>query len=226
MNLLTYRPPPMNSNPTLRQRLRYRFDNTMSKGTPALVAWFRTGDARSGGDLRRAGRGDPRSARSATRVNVGFWRQLFNTLVHAFDSSAFGSDPGGWPFVLSMIGGDDRRDLHPQCSDRCDLGRVRRSPPGSCARAGRSSSSGHTLILGWSEAVFTIISGLAIAKESESHPVIVVMADRDKVEMEDAIGPRSAGPGRPGWYVVAEFASTSPISTSLTPRRPFDHRAR
>lgn len=28
------------ATPTLRQRLRYRFDNTMSRGTPALVGWL------------------------------------------------------------------------------------------------------------------------------------------------------------------------------------------
>src|SRR4051794_40055157 len=28
------------AKPTLRQRLRYRFDNTMSRGTPALVGWL------------------------------------------------------------------------------------------------------------------------------------------------------------------------------------------
>jgi Castor and Pollux protein voltage-gated ion channel component len=45
----------------------------------------------------------------------------------------------------------------------------------------------HTLILGWSERVFTIISELAIANESRQHPSIVILAERDKAEMEDAI---------------------------------------
>ena len=177
----------MNSNPTLRQRLRYRFDNTMSKGTPALVAWL--GLATLGLVVIFA------VLVVVTQIGPvgdegerpGFWRQLFNTLVHTFDSSAFGSDPGGWPFVLSMIGVTIGgifilSALIGVISAGFDA-RLQE------LRKGRSFviESGHTLILGWSEAVFTIISELAIAKESESHPVIVVMADRDKVEMEDAI---------------------------------------
>ena len=56
-------------------------------------------------------------------------------------------------------------------------------------RKGRSRvlESDHTLILGWSETVFTIVSELAIANESRTRPAIVIMADEDKVEMEDAI---------------------------------------
>jgi voltage-gated potassium channel Kch len=56
-------------------------------------------------------------------------------------------------------------------------------------RKGRSLvlESGHTLILGWSETIFTVISELAIANENERNPSIVVLADHDKVEMEDAI---------------------------------------
>ena len=56
-------------------------------------------------------------------------------------------------------------------------------------RKGRSRvlENEHTLILGWSPKVFSIISELVIANESRRNPVIVVVADRDKVEMEDDI---------------------------------------
>ena len=45
----------------------------------------------------------------------------------------------------------------------------------------------HTLILGWSPRVFVIISELVLANESRSNPSIVVLAERPKAEMEDAI---------------------------------------
>ena len=45
----------------------------------------------------------------------------------------------------------------------------------------------HTLILGWSTKVFTIISELTIANENQKRPRVVVLADKDKVEMEDEI---------------------------------------
>ena len=56
-------------------------------------------------------------------------------------------------------------------------------------RKGRSRviESDHTLILGWSPKVFPIISELVIANESRKKSTIVLLADGDKVEMEDAI---------------------------------------
>lgn len=47
--------------------------------------------------------------------------------------------------------------------------------------------SNHTLILGWSEKIFPIISELIIANENQKRPVIVILASKDKVEMEDEI---------------------------------------
>ena len=41
------------------------------------------------------------------------------------------------------------------------------------------------MILGWSDSIFTIVRELTIANESRRRPVIVVLADRDKVEMEE-----------------------------------------
>jgi len=46
---------------------------------------------------------------------------------------------------------------------------------------------GHTLILGWSEKIFPIISELVIANGNQKDPVIVILASKDKVEMEDEI---------------------------------------
>jgi hypothetical protein len=60
-------------------------------------------------------------------------------------------------------------------------------------RKGRSRvlENDHTLILGWSPQIFTIISELVIANENRKRgAVIVILADQDKVEMEDAIRDR------------------------------------
>ncbi len=61
-------------------------------------------------------------------------------------------------------------------------------------RKGRSMvlERDHTVILGWSDTIFTILSELAVANESEKDPVVVILADQDKVEMEDAIRERVA----------------------------------
>ena len=56
-------------------------------------------------------------------------------------------------------------------------------------RKGRSFviEQGHTLILGWSAKIFGIISELVIANENQKNLRIVILADMDKVEMEDEI---------------------------------------
>ena len=56
-------------------------------------------------------------------------------------------------------------------------------------RKGRSSvlEDDHTVILGWSAQIFDVISEIVLANANKRHQRIVVLADRDKVEMEDEI---------------------------------------
>jgi voltage-gated potassium channel Kch len=56
-------------------------------------------------------------------------------------------------------------------------------------RKGRSFviEKDHQVILGWSSSVFTIISELVVANENQKKPRIVVLAEKDKVEMEEEI---------------------------------------
>ena len=56
-------------------------------------------------------------------------------------------------------------------------------------RKGRSQvlENDHTIILNWSPSIFDIISELVVANASRKRPRIVIMADKDKVEMEDEI---------------------------------------
>ena len=65
-------------------------------------------------------------------------------------------------------------------------------------RKGRSIvvESGHTVILGWSPQIFTIVSELVLASANQRRSSIVVLADRDKVEMEDEIRHRVGPTGR------------------------------
>ena len=56
-------------------------------------------------------------------------------------------------------------------------------------RKGRSQvlENDHTIILNWSPSIFDIISELVVANTSRKRPRIVIMANKDKVEMEDEI---------------------------------------
>ena len=78
-------------------------------------------------------------------------------------------------------------------------------------RRGRSLvlEKDHTVILGWSDSVFTIVRELTLANESRHRPVIVVLADRDKVEMEEDI--RDKVPDLRGTRVVCRSGSPMDI---------------
>jgi len=60
----------------------------------------------------------------------------------------------------------------------------------------RVVEKGHTVILGWSEQVHIIISELVIPNENQKRSCLVVLANRDKVEMEDDIRGKVGDLGR------------------------------
>ena len=65
-------------------------------------------------------------------------------------------------------------------------------------RKGRSHvlESDHTVILGWNSKIFHIVHEICVANESRSKAAIVILADGDKVEMEDAIRARVKNHGK------------------------------
>ncbi|WP_443059939.1 CASTOR/POLLUX-related putative ion channel [Streptomyces sp. NBC_00467] len=56
-------------------------------------------------------------------------------------------------------------------------------------RRGHSTvlESGHTVVLGWSEQMQTVVSELVAANAGLRHSIVVVLADRDPAEMEDIL---------------------------------------
>jgi len=128
--------------------------------------------------------------------HTGFLRQLLYTLEHSMDTGAIENDNGGWPFTLAMlavtiVGIFIVSALIGVIATAFDVKLEE-------LRKGRSFviEHDHTLILGWSEAVFTIVGELAIANESEKNPVVVILADEDKVEMEEAIASKVGDTGK------------------------------
>ena len=176
--------------PTFKQRFQYWFDNYMSRGTVALIgglavlslviifiaaAIIRIGAIAMDGE-------------SAPSFGEAAWMSLMRTL----DAGTMGGDTGpgfrivmllvtiGGIFIVSTLIGILSNGLEERIEE---------------LRKGRSLvlESGHTLILGWTPQIFTIISELVAANESrKSGAVIVILADQDKVEMEDAINERIA----------------------------------
>jgi voltage-gated potassium channel Kch len=174
-------------NATLRQKLRYRFDNTMSRGTPALVGWLGVLTLLLVAAFTLVvliGRLAPQDGNGQRPGLIG---QGFKTMVHALDPGTIGGDSGKWPFLLAMFG----ITVAGLFVVSALIGVIATGLDNRIEglRKGRSLviEDDHTLILGWSETVFTILSELTLANESEEDPVVVILSELDRVEMEDQI---------------------------------------
>ncbi len=190
--------------PKLRERLRYQFDNSMSRGTPALIAWlcvttvvlilaftvivaiFRL---RSPDDPARP-----------------FFRDLMQNLFHALDPGTVAGDgAASWQFLLTML----VLTIAGLFIVSALIGVIATGIDAKLAdlRRGRSTvlEQDHTVILGWSDSIFTIVSELTLANESRRKPVIVILADRDKVEMEEIL--RAKVPDLRGTRVICRSGS-------------------
>lgn len=176
----------------LSARLRYAFDNYMSRGTIALIVGlfvlslliivFVTVVVLLSGFLRGF------TETEGIDFAELFWRSLLRTL----DPGTMGGDTGSVPFVLSML----VVTLGGIFIVATLIGVISTGIEGKLdeLRKGHSKvlESNHTVILGWSRQVFEIIGEIVLANENQRRPCIVVLADKDKVEMEDEIRQRVA----------------------------------
>jgi voltage-gated potassium channel Kch len=178
----------MTTTPSAGERLRYWFDNWMARGPIALMALLGIATVAFVAILGTIAwivltliRDDNLGDTSAGPLDL-IWRSLMRTL----DPGTMGGDTG-WPFRIMMlivtIGGlVIVASLIGIVSGAFDS-KVEE------LRKGRSRvlEHDHTLILGWSTKVFPIIREICTANLSRGKSAIVILADRDKVEMEDDI---------------------------------------
>lgn len=174
----------------LRERARYRFDRFMERGTIALLAGlFVLSLAIIVGVavLLVVVRGD--DGRDLPQL---LWMSLLRTL----DPGTMGADKGSAGFVLGMLA----VTLGGIFVISALIGILNAGLQGRLAelRKGRSRvlESDHVLVLGWSQQIFTVLGELIEAGAGRARTSIVVLADRDRVEMEDAIRDRVAIPRR------------------------------
>jgi voltage-gated potassium channel Kch len=169
---------------TLAHRLRYRFDNLMSRGPIAMIsllAFFSLLVIVISGAILWFFHIAPEGGEP-----MNFVEDVWQSLLRALDSGTMGGDVG-WPFravtffvtmggifILSTLIGVLGTGIESKLED---------------LKKGKSfvMENNHTLILGWSSKIFTLISELVIANENQKKPRIVILADKDKVEMEDEI---------------------------------------
>ena len=166
------------------QKLRYKFDNLMSKGPIAMISLLAIMSLLVvivAGIVLSLFSISPEGAEP-----MGFIESVWQSLMRTLDSGTMGGDNGwgfriiafvvtlGGIFIISTLIGVLGSGIEEKLEQ---------------LRKGKSFviEQNHTLILGWSSKVFTIISELVIANENQKNPRIVILADKDKVEMEDEI---------------------------------------
>jgi voltage-gated potassium channel Kch len=180
---------------TWRDRLRYRFENTLSKGTIAIIGWLALVStaiimlAALVLAAMRIGQ-DPQDHEHPYGFFEGMWQSMLRTL----DPGVVAGDNGwqlrllmmvvtiGGIFIVSILIGTITSGLEARLTE---------------LRKGRSRviEQKFTLILGWSSKVYSIIGELLIANQNQKDPCIVILAERDKVEMEDDIRAKFADTG-------------------------------
>lgn len=172
--------------PTLKEKLRYYFENTMSSGPLGVIRWLGISSLLAivvlGLIIVIFGIKAEPEASDPLGFIEGAWKSLMATL----DPGTMGGDEG-WPFrmvrfmativgifLISILIGIISSGIDEQIES---------------LKKGKSKvlESNHVLILGWSEKIYTIIEQLIEANANQKNQAIVVLAERDKVEMEDDI---------------------------------------
>lgn len=173
--------------PTFRDRLRYRFENTLARGPIAIIGWLALVSSivvlvaavtLAAFHVDQVP-GDPAST-------LDFIEGAWQSAMHAIDAGNLAGDQG-WPlrllmlavtlaglFIVSILIGTITSGLESRLDE---------------LRKGRSRviERDHVLILGWSGKVFPIVGELLIANKNQRAPRIVILSPRDKVDMEDDI---------------------------------------
>jgi voltage-gated potassium channel Kch len=166
---------------TLLHRLQYAFDRTLSRSPLALGGWLALLSLlfvvfmtlliyliHSNGSL-------------------GLPQLFYTILFQALTPNPVDPTSGAWPFLFAMLvitlGGLLIFSIFIGIFSATIDNRLQ------SLRQGRSLvlEKNHTVILGWSSQIFPIISELTIANENHPGRCIAILADKDKIEMEDEI---------------------------------------
>jgi voltage-gated potassium channel Kch len=191
---------------TFGEKLQYEFDKSMAAGPIALVGWLALVSlvtiliAALILSLFKLG----------PDGGFNFVEAAWQSLMRTMDAGTIGGD-SGWAFrgvnlPVTFMGIVVFSALISIISAGLDA-KIEE------ARKGRSRvlEADHTIILNWSASIFDIISELVIANESRKRPRIVIMANKDKVEMEDEIADK-----------VPDLKNTQIICRSGDPTDLFD----
>lgn len=195
---------------TFRDRFRYKFDQIMSKGTIALIGCLAVMSVALivsiSGVVVVTGIAPQEDGRSPAFSEIA-WGSLMRTL----DAGTMGGDKGSWTYLFAMLavtmGGVFIVSTLIGVLTSGIEARIEE------LRKGRSRviEDGHVVILGWTPQIFTIISELIEANQNQKSGCIVILADRDKVEMDDEVASR-----------IEDLKNTSVVCRTGSPTDPQD----
>ncbi|WP_425389745.1 CASTOR/POLLUX-related putative ion channel [Ekhidna sp.] len=172
-------------NISFKDRLSYRFDSFVSQGTMSMIKGLGVITVviiiLFGGVLLLLGL-HPDHDNDFT-----IYESVWVNLTHALDPGVIGNHEENWPFRLFMM----ITTVLGLVIISTLIGLVSNGilTKLEVLRKGRSFviEEDHVLILGWSSKIFTIIPEIVEANENQKRGVIVILADMDKVLMEDEI---------------------------------------
>lgn len=194
------RPP----RPSVRERIRYLFDNSLSHGPLALIGWLGLVvlaiilvAALVGHFVLEGAEG-------------GFLDDFWRSVARVLDPGDF-AEEAGWPsrlvaLVVALLGiflGGSLIGLIATALDQ-RVGNISKG-------RSRVLESDHTLILGWSARLPAVVRELVIANENRHKPAIVVLAQRPVADMDDELRDR-----------VGDTRNTRLVTRSGNPSRPAD----
>lgn len=166
-------------------KLKYRFDNYVSQGTISMIKGlgFITIAVIVLFGISLLVLGLHPDHDNDFTIFESFWVNL----THALDPGVLGNHDENWPFRLFMM----LTTIIGLVIISTLIGLVSNGilTKLEALRKGRSFviEKDHVLILGWSSKIFTIIPEIVEANENQKRGVIVILADMDKVTMEDEI---------------------------------------
>jgi ion channel POLLUX/CASTOR len=175
---------------SLRRRLRYAFDNTLSKGTPALIAWLAIVSLAFVALLALLVVITGTVPKGDGDASLGFFELMWHNLMRTLDAGTMGGDTGSPVYLLLML----TVTLGGVFIVGTLIGLISNGVGNQIdeLRKGRSivAEQNHIVILGWNPQIFAIVNELILGNENRRGNRIVIMADRDKVGMEDEIRER------------------------------------
>lgn len=197
----------MKSDVKFKDRLKYAIDNTFSKGSGALILWLAISSVVIIGLMAVVVTVFKISPDG--EAPLSFWEAFWRNLMRTLDAGTMGGD-AGWGFRIAMlvvtIGGVFVISTLIGILSSAIEGKL------DDLRKGHSRllEENHTVILGWTEQVYTIIPEIVSANENLKSSCIAIMSDHDKVEMEESLQGRVGKTG--ATHIVCRTGSPMDIN--------------